>query len=473
MEKVILFFFLTPISSGAMVFAQQQDYFFLDYPDGVVSYSLEVEGASIYYVTTFNNLSFNSSNRLHTSILIDTSENLNGVQIVQIRDDLTDENDYVPDAFMRYGEYFVEHVRFRNRLDGMGFSIFYIYDEKFNLLRMDTFDMKIGNVYPVQRSSLYQFIGLSVVTSSSYVLFGFNELDLSITAESLTLDHVQNISCMVYDEESSRYFISHNAGLGILGKEFNIIELIHSSIVRTVSLTHLSFYRDKVISFGTRFPPGFTLPQVTFNLYDKELVLLEHETYGDTEAYDFPFLRKSLDQTNDAIFTGAILDWDVTFTLPIEFVISKYNQDRELLWRYNYGGDAPYQMWGLNATQDGGCVAYGSRRGEDGVRYPFMLKISSDGLTTPVTDASDSAHAFTLYGNPIKGTLNLSADFPYTQRYTLLLSDVTGRVLLTEELQQGMNTYPVGHLSPGTYYYTIVSRDAGRVVESCPVVVLH
>jgi hypothetical protein len=205
------------------------------------------------------------------------------------------------------------------------------------------------------------------------------------------------------------------------------------------------------------------------------LELIQDETYGDTAEIDYPFLKECLDQRDGAIFTGARLDMQEPFETsakPIEFVITKYDHQRNQLWRNTYGGDAAYYMYGIKATPDGGCVAYGNRRNdEDGLRYPFMLNVDKDGLTTALKDLPDLAHAFTVYGNPVAEELRVHAEFSYSSTYKLMLTDLLGHIALERVMIQGMNTYRIAHLTPGMYYYSIVDLDRNRIVESSAIYV--
>lgn len=458
--------------------ASQVDFFDPEeYPEGSIINHIESNDVCYYYVTTTNDLDYPESDRLHTSVFIDFGCDLEDFEIIDLRDLATDDGDYEPEMLFKFGDFFAEFMNYRDIDNGIVVGEFILYDSNFNYLKSDTIPVTLIALYPVQRADKFQFVGLKIYPSAFFSMtVEFNPSDSSITTWEIDPDPLF-ISSMLYDPETAKYLVYHLSGFAKMDTSFNVLDLIHSTFVHTGVLGQLGFLDDRVISFGARLPPFVSKWQVTFNLYERDLTLLADETYGDTSQLDYPFLKHCLAQTEDAIFTGAVLDIVEdfeTFTKPIEFVITKYNRDRTLIWRHNFGGDAAYGMFGLRATSDGGCVAYGNKHSYvTGFRHPFLIEIDENGLVTPVENVTENAHMFTLYGNPVCDEIRIHAEFPGSKQYRLLLSDVLGKVVLQAELAQGMNVLNVRKLPVANYISSILDVQDQRIIDSYVISVMR
>jgi hypothetical protein len=66
-------------------------------------------------------------------------------------------------------------------------------------------------------------------------------------------------------------------------------------------------------------------------------------------------------------------------------LLNNIDSDLNLNWQQFYGGDAAYYLWGLKATNDGGCLLMATRYDADIQDYEldiYILKVDSSGLLT-------------------------------------------------------------------------------------------
>jgi hypothetical protein len=111
-------------------------------------------------------------------------------------------------------------------------------------------------------------------------------------------------------------------------------------------------------------------------------------------------------------FWGGTYNWIIgAFGIsndPSSFLLHKLNRNYTTKWTKKYGGDAYYEMYGVLAKDDGGCLMYGTRYDyNNSLKYDaYILNVDADGLVTSESFIPLSLQAVHIYPNPSNGLVN-------------------------------------------------------------------
>ena len=122
---------------------------------------------------------------------------------------------------------------------------------------------------------------------------------------------------------------------------------------------------------------------------------------------------------------------------------------------------------GGDATGAGGSSSYsigqtlyqansGSSHSEiQGVQQPYEISV-----VTSLNDLDGISLFFSAYPNPTSNILNLKIeDYPTTD-IQYQLTDLTGRVILTDEVMNSQTQMSIEHLASATYYLTVLKNQS-------------
>jgi hypothetical protein len=119
--------------------------------------------------------------------------------------------------------------------------------------------------------------------------------------------------------------------------------------------------------------------------------LLASNRFGKPpDTVNVPGVQHNIDFTSkNNIFLGGTTNFVIP---PYPFqsenswiMLNNLDSNLNLRWQQFYGGDAFYHLWGILATQDGGCLMYAMRYDENTQfeeRDVYILKVDSAGLLT-------------------------------------------------------------------------------------------
>jgi hypothetical protein len=166
-------------------------------------------------------------------------------------------------------------------------------------------------------------------------------------------------------------------------------DIYWSHTVKWISDTEFFISGSKRISS----PPN-TNPVVGLMRIDTAFSVIDDVHFAvipDTSCY--PGWIRNFDYLDiDNIFFTWTKNYASTFqAMPSWIMFSKFDSTLNIMHERQYGGDAMYTAWLINATEDGGCIISGIRRdyNQPGSAYDlYFIKTDENGLVTSVEDPS-------------------------------------------------------------------------------------
>lgn len=444
---------------------------FLEFPDGSIYTCFENNDTCIFYTNTAVAGGLTSSSRIHTALILDPGCDAEDFELLTLVDTIS--NDFAGSSnLIKYENLFIEFAWYvKEDTVRRFFERFNFYDNQFQLLKSNDFESVRPSFKLLQAFKRDTLVLFSYNTASPdfHSIFTLNPIDTTFKRDIKDID-IGFISSIMYDSLKHQYNCFHSTGLAVLDTNFNLLRKLDGIDVHTAWYGEIQQLGDEIITYGDR-RPDFEEHQLTFNVFDRDLNLLSEDTHGDLGERDYPFITSSIDITDSAIFTGGNLDipfaWDLSIK-PTEYIVSKYTLEKKLLWRKIYGGDVSYMMFGLTGTDDGGCLVYGSKMDETtNVRFPFIQKISSEGLITSTkVPLPSNNNLLKIIGNPAHQTLHAKVEFDISKDQSILIYNALGELVKSVPVFQGENRIPVYELPSGMYYVTLLDRDNFQLLET-------
>lgn len=172
------------------------------------------------------------------------------------------------------------------------------------------------------------------------------------------------------------------------------------------SLSHANGYpyKDDQSVILAKYDSSFHQPE--------KMILTEHMN----DSTEYPAFFRSFDYRNTEksdceVFQCSILNEHPQLGLlqpfPTGIVVTKADQDLNIVWKKRYLTDGNYQAMTINATSDGGCLVFGSVGDSQGQRFTlFALKINAEGFVG-LDEFQEENMAF-VYPNPSNGIIRIS-----------------------------------------------------------------
>lgn len=163
---------------------------------------------------------------------------------------------------------------------------------------------------------------------------------------------------------------------------------------------------------------------------------------------------------------------NVTFTndKPSWFKLSNFDRKINLRWTKYFGGDAIYNLYGIKATDDGGCILYGTKYYfNSSKKYTtYLLKLNAQGQLVSSDGVIQENSEVKIFPNPTHNIINISLA-QQNELYNLQCVDSQGRIVYTCEVQ-GYCSFDVSQWQSGVYAFTIRDKK-GNLMKTERVVV--
>jgi hypothetical protein len=143
------------------------------------------------------------------------------------------------------------------------------------------------------------------------------------------------------------------------------------------------------------------------------------------------------------------------------FLLHKLNRNYTTKWTKKYGGDAYYEMYGVLAKDDGGCLMYGTRYDYNNTpKYDaYILNVDADGLVTSESFIPLSLHPLSIFPNPSNGLVNFEYKEPLKD-IEIRVIDAKGSLVNQIKMPDGMlPSLDLSFLSNGVYFIQIMEQN--------------
>lgn len=187
---------------------------------------------------------------------------------------------------------------------------------------------------------------------------------------------------------------------------------------------------------------------------------------GKLDTIDYPAWDKSLLYINDTtIYVGGFMNYIAFWTTEPSFVeLYLIDTNLNLLGYRQFGGDINYQLYGITATADGGCLLYTSTYSDSNFyqeRDVHIFKVPRDSIEiiTHINELPDvtrkELHAFP---NPVKDVINIPLSASRENiRIGLYKSDGKKIMDISKSNKGNLITIDMRNLPSGVYIYNISS----------------
>ena len=189
----------------------------------------------------------------------------------------------------------------------------------------------------------------------------------------------------------------------------------------------------------------------------------------DTISYAAWYRNLDFIDTNN-IFVGGTVNFNL---YPITdrksyFILTNLDSELNKRWQYFYGFDKYYELYGILATADGGCLLYGTccnyTNPEINITDVILIKVDSSGLVTGIPHNPDfRISSAILYPNPGSEWLNIQSG-PQVNGAGFTLYNLHGRPLLNQTINNTQLKLNTAALPSGIYPWQIVFKN--KLIES-------
>lgn len=197
-------------------------------------------------------------------------------------------------------------------------------------------------------------------------------------------------------------------------------------------------------------------------------IVLHNELYLDrADTSDYPAWTTSMAYCNDStIFIAGMMNFLEFFPIyPSIITIYLIDENLNLIGDFVYGGDANYEVSGIEPTSDNGCIVYGTRRTEENTEdsnaYIFKL-VRDDFEKITGSDKINFIKQTKVYPNPTSGKLIFEVDNNFKDSNCVLeIFEPSGKSIKRMNIKISGNNYSldVNQFEPGSYIFRISNRE--------------
>jgi hypothetical protein len=205
---------------------------------------------------------------------------------------------------------------------------------------------------------------------------------------------------------------------------------------------------------------------IAVQIMDTAGVIHKHLYVGKPDTTDYSPPGKGIVYANDTtIYVGGFSTINGAFYDPIPTWFELYMIDTALnLMGYSqYGGDANYTLFGMVPCNDGGCLMFGTRYGEENGPYEkdiYIKKVVRDeiNIITNITQVPDPSLNKDAYPNPVSEVLHIPVQATSKPgSLKLQIFDNNGRMIFNKQFADVGNQLDVivSTLKSGMYFYSV------------------
>jgi hypothetical protein len=277
--------------------------------------------------------------------------------------------------------------------------------------------------------------------SNQYVFFSGQHLSIVDTnfnsIRSIAMPVTYNCPpCTSSEIPNSLFYSNYPTALRVNDSIFYITSRGTQKGNRVLYLLKMNMFNNKRINLKTYPIPSFDQSVALFHSIDttKNGLIYLGGTYNTTGVFYTP--SRNIDTT--------------------QFILRKLDRDFNVLWTKQYGRKDFYFMYGLLATDDGGCLMYGQRYNfnTDGLVEGYVLKVDGNGLTSNETIIPLSISDISASPNPSSGNIQINIEH-VTKILTYRFFDMNGKIIKTFQSDLPHPNFDMSFASAGTYIFMV------------------
>ncbi len=268
-------------------------------------------------------------------------------------------------------------------------------------------------------------------------------------------------------KDSAKYVFFDGHRMIVVDTSFNALQTIdmprvdsvywglNPSVLRLNDTTYyVSTYYNNIIDRGT----DLYFLKTTLS---RQVKIFKSFGSKDTTERSNDFIGLDTNRLGEFYFGGTFNDRRTSDNYPFiqdtsQFVLYKLDKNHNLLWTKRYGQNGIYEMKGLTATSDGGCLMHGYRYNHNTIprTEAYLIKVDGNGLVTSETAIPLSISTLQLSPNPGNGFVQ--AHLPNTwQSYDFRFFDYSGRYMKSVRLDYPNKDLDLSDLNSGLYIFHV------------------
>ncbi len=205
--------------------------------------------------------------------------------------------------------------------------------------------------------------------------------------------------------------------------------------------------------------------------YHKSLVLDKPDTS------DYPAWRTSMAYANDStVYIGGFINYLEFYpTEPNCIELYLIDTGLNLLGYKEFGWDANYDVWGMVATSDNGCLLYGNIRTEENTTESdvHIIKVRREDfdISTKVKTVKSMAGYTKVWPNPARNRLHIELPEAVGNSFVFQILDLAGKTYTRRKVEGNGNLLEINiqPLPAGTYVYQITGNGhkiSGKFIKT-------
>jgi len=369
-------------------------------------------------------------------------------------------------------------------INSKGFLWLYEMDSLFTEVRSTIMPMGIYNLYTVSdlliNNGRLICAGIASVGLSNYPFIykisqSFDSLQLRVLTE-----HVSGFPIDLLVKNNSTGYYCFITGFGPPKTEVMVDLDTSFSIKHTFGVSNdiFDFNEAKLISETSMIYCGRYAPNIPSQIWSIGVLRMDtlantkDEYYiGDADTMECPGLRSTLDfiDTNTIYIGGThnFYKWSEFGPVNCWFSLNQMDTALNVNWQHFYGGDANYTMYGIRATQDHGCLMFGSRydfQSSGFERDIYVYKVDQNGIITGTDNKPNPmVHNVIVFPNPGTDVLMVETGLQVLGA-KMIMMDINGNQILDKVINGSHFIINTRSLSSGTYFWQIIYKN--NVIES-------
>lgn len=278
--------------------------------------------------------------------------------------------------------------------------------------------------------------------------------------------------------ERSTHYNGHDE-LMFLDPEFNILSINQFGNDNMYGGIKCSDYWTSVSTFLMTGEDSYDKNDKYIGVYKVDTLATVHQELilNKPDTIDYPAWQNSMAYANDTtIYIGGFQThnwfWVLESSIVELYVIDK---NMNLLGYKQLGGDANYELRGIIATDDGGCLLYGERYDNPNVHekdiHIWKVLREDINIITNITETSAANDKIKIYPNPVDDNLNINLpDGLYFDYLEISIYTLDGKKVYQEKITGSGNliTSNLKNLQAGAY--GLVLSDSKQILHSAKII---